>query len=60
MNSSNQTEDPMPTAAAMRDIYATMVALDALLQAAQTTPVPACHVRQLLQPALRTLDRATS
>jgi hypothetical protein len=44
----------------MRDIYATMIALDALLQAAQANPVPACHVRQLLQPALRTLDRATS
>ena len=44
----------------MRDVYATMIALDALLQAAQSNPVPACHVRQLLQPAIRSLDRATS
>lgn len=57
---SDSTETEEPNQAAMRDIYATMIALDALLQAAQSNPVPACHVRQLLQPALRSLNRATS
>ena len=57
---SDSTETDEPNQAEMRDIYATMIALDALLQAAQSNPVPACHVRQLLQPALRTLDRATN
>lgn len=58
MSDSNETDEP--NQAAMREVYATMIALDALLQAAQSNPVPACHVRQLLQPALRRLDRATS
>jgi len=58
VSDSNETDDPMHAAA--RDIYANLIALDALLQAAQANPIPACHVRQLLQPALKTLDRATS
>lgn len=58
MSDSNETDEP--NQAAMREVYATMIALDALLQAAQSNPVPACHVRQLLQPTLRSLDRATS
>ena len=58
VSDSNETDDPMHAAA--RDIYASLIALDALLQAAQANPIPACHVRQLLQPALKTLDRTTS
>lgn len=57
--------DPEPgqadaAAARVREACATLEALDVLLRAAGATPLPACHLRQLLRPALQTLDSATA
>ena len=42
----------------LREIYAMLAALDALLCAASTNPVSACHVRQLLQPMIKSIDQS--
>lgn len=52
-------EDEQAKERQLRELYTMLAALDALLGAASTNAIQACHVRQLLQPMIKSLDRAT-
>ncbi|QXZ10285.1 hypothetical protein KUF54_03260 [Comamonas sp. Y33R10-2] len=51
-------EDEQAMERQLRELYTMLAALDALLGAASTNAIQACHVRQLLQPMIKSLDQA--